>query len=433
MAGPHRPVAGDVGPSRVRRTAFHARGHPKVAAAAGIARRDGLDLASRSTAASTSIPWRGWLRPGRTPSWPAAPSSGIPTPPAPPEPSGPAAPPCRGFRSVTSSAKVVTVSDGVMAGTREDRSGRGPGGRAGGGRVRGGRAVRDRRRRRLRGRRAGPHQRQFRRVGGHHGWHRVWTARSDPGGHPGDLGAGGARARRGHAPCQPAGPALPGRGGDPGHSIILNTPGSPAGAVECLQAVLDVIPHALDLLGDLPTRHPWPRRTRRGWPRRFRSARRCGPRPLPNPWVGPWSSPRVTAAALGATEPPGGPTPRRWPSSGRNCGPRGHGLCNPRTLCPPRADPTVRRRPHRGRRAPGGRRRPGSRPQVSGRGIARSGRPASTSSGHGARGDRLTAPIPGPSHAGPAVGGAQAGRHPRRAHRRPGRVQPVDHRARGPT
>ena len=41
-----------------------------------------------------------------------------------------------------------------------------------------------------------------------------------------------------------------------GHSIILNTPGSPSGAVECLGAVLDVIPHALDLLGDLPTRHP---------------------------------------------------------------------------------------------------------------------------------------------------------------------------------
>ena len=41
-----------------------------------------------------------------------------------------------------------------------------------------------------------------------------------------------------------------------GHSIILNTPGSPSGAVECLGAVLDVIPHALDLLGDLTTRHP---------------------------------------------------------------------------------------------------------------------------------------------------------------------------------
>jgi molybdenum cofactor synthesis domain-containing protein len=41
-----------------------------------------------------------------------------------------------------------------------------------------------------------------------------------------------------------------------GHAIILNTPGSPAGAVECLQSVLDVIPHALDLLGEQPTRHP---------------------------------------------------------------------------------------------------------------------------------------------------------------------------------
>jgi molybdopterin adenylyltransferase len=41
-----------------------------------------------------------------------------------------------------------------------------------------------------------------------------------------------------------------------GRSIIVNTPGSPSGAVECLQAILDVIPHALDLLGDHPTRHP---------------------------------------------------------------------------------------------------------------------------------------------------------------------------------
>jgi molybdenum cofactor synthesis domain-containing protein len=33
-----------------------------------------------------------------------------------------------------------------------------------------------------------------------------------------------------------------------GRSIILNTPGSPSGAVECVQAVIDVLPHALDLL-----------------------------------------------------------------------------------------------------------------------------------------------------------------------------------------
>jgi molybdopterin adenylyltransferase len=41
-----------------------------------------------------------------------------------------------------------------------------------------------------------------------------------------------------------------------GHSIILNTPGSPKGAVECLGAVLDILPHALDLLAEQATSHP---------------------------------------------------------------------------------------------------------------------------------------------------------------------------------
>ena len=31
-------------------------------------------------------------------------------------------------------------------------------------------------------------------------------------------------------------------------ALVLNLPGSPGGAVECLEAVLDVVPHALDLL-----------------------------------------------------------------------------------------------------------------------------------------------------------------------------------------
>lgn len=31
-------------------------------------------------------------------------------------------------------------------------------------------------------------------------------------------------------------------------TIIINTPGSPKGAVECLEAVLDILPHALKLL-----------------------------------------------------------------------------------------------------------------------------------------------------------------------------------------
>jgi molybdopterin adenylyltransferase len=40
-----------------------------------------------------------------------------------------------------------------------------------------------------------------------------------------------------------------------GRAIVLNTPGSPNGAVECLQAVIDVLPHALELLAEQPTRH----------------------------------------------------------------------------------------------------------------------------------------------------------------------------------
>jgi molybdopterin adenylyltransferase len=36
--------------------------------------------------------------------------------------------------------------------------------------------------------------------------------------------------------------------GTRGRALIVNTPGSPAGAAECLGAVLDVVPHALRLL-----------------------------------------------------------------------------------------------------------------------------------------------------------------------------------------
>jgi molybdopterin adenylyltransferase len=41
-----------------------------------------------------------------------------------------------------------------------------------------------------------------------------------------------------------------------GATLIVNTPGSPAGAVECLDAVLDALPHALRLLADEHDAHP---------------------------------------------------------------------------------------------------------------------------------------------------------------------------------
>jgi molybdenum cofactor synthesis domain-containing protein len=40
-----------------------------------------------------------------------------------------------------------------------------------------------------------------------------------------------------------------------GHAIICNTPGSPKGCVEQLGAILDVLPHAIRLLNAAPTEH----------------------------------------------------------------------------------------------------------------------------------------------------------------------------------
>jgi molybdopterin adenylyltransferase len=40
-----------------------------------------------------------------------------------------------------------------------------------------------------------------------------------------------------------------------GQSLILNTPGSPKGCVECLEAVLDMVPHALSLMTGETTIH----------------------------------------------------------------------------------------------------------------------------------------------------------------------------------
>ncbi len=54
----------------------------------------------------------------------------------------------------------------------------------------------------------------------------------------------------------PLGRLSRGIAGIKGHAIIVNTPGSPKGAAECLGAVIDVLPHALALLEDRATHHP---------------------------------------------------------------------------------------------------------------------------------------------------------------------------------
>ncbi len=49
--------------------------------------------------------------------------------------------------------------------------------------------------------------------------------------------------------ASPLGRLSRGKAGTVGQSLVLNLPGSTRGAIESLEAVLDVVPHALDLLG----------------------------------------------------------------------------------------------------------------------------------------------------------------------------------------
>src|SRR3954453_23308931 len=51
----------------------------------------------------------------------------------------------------------------------------------------------------------------------------------------------------------PKGRLSRGLAGTVGECLVLNTPGSSAGAVESVEAVLDVLPHALDPLAGRPT------------------------------------------------------------------------------------------------------------------------------------------------------------------------------------
>lgn len=159
------------------------------------------------------------------------------------------------LRAVGLQAKVLTVSDGVVHGTRDDRSGRAlvERLRADGFDVVRHEVVADG---------VAPVAAALRTLTADFAGLVVTTGGT--GFAPRDLtpeatrqviereAPGLAEAMRG---CNPLGRLSRGIAGIRGRSIILNTPGSPAGCVEQLEAVLDVVPHALRLLAETPTSH----------------------------------------------------------------------------------------------------------------------------------------------------------------------------------
>lgn len=54
----------------------------------------------------------------------------------------------------------------------------------------------------------------------------------------------------------PFGPLSRSQCGTVGEAIVVNTPGSPTGAVESIEALLEMLPHALAVLVDAPAHHP---------------------------------------------------------------------------------------------------------------------------------------------------------------------------------
>ena len=152
-------------------------------------------------------------------------------------------------------AKVLTVSDGVMAGTREDRSGAALVERLTGA----GYDVVDRRAVADGAESVAAALRSLT-----DGFTGLVVTTGGTGFAPRDLTPEGTavvldREAPGLAEAMrlvsPKGRLSRGRAGTVGRCIVLNTPGSVAGAVECLDAVLDVLPHALALLAEEPTEH----------------------------------------------------------------------------------------------------------------------------------------------------------------------------------
>jgi molybdopterin adenylyltransferase len=145
-------------------------------------------------------------------------------------------------------AKVLTVSDGVVAGTREDRSGAALADRLGGaGFDVVGRAVS------ADGTEAVAQA--LRAVA--EGFAGLIVTTGGTGFGPRDLTPEGTRSVLDReAPglaeamrlANPLGRLSRATAGTMGRALVLNTPGSSTGAVECLDAVVDVVPHALELL-----------------------------------------------------------------------------------------------------------------------------------------------------------------------------------------
>lgn len=145
-------------------------------------------------------------------------------------------------------AKVLTVSDGVVAGTRPDRSGEALAGRL----AEAGFAVVDRRV--VADGRAEVGEALVELAEDFAG---LIVTTGGTGFGPRDLTPEGTKVildreapglAEAMRAASPLGRLSRGVAGTRGRALILNTPGSTTGAVECLDAVLDVLPHALRLL-----------------------------------------------------------------------------------------------------------------------------------------------------------------------------------------